>query len=69
MNPADKNHNEELPGLQDEAHGSLDGEVRGSRIHHRMIDSNVQWAGAVAMCGDRLGLSVVRSVLIVRRGI
>ena len=32
MNPADENHDEDLPGLQDEAHGTLDGEAE--KLHH-----------------------------------
>ncbi|HJN09073.1 MAG TPA: hypothetical protein QF564_10310 [Pirellulaceae bacterium] len=32
MNPTRENHEEELPGLQNEVHGALDGEAE--KLHH-----------------------------------
>ena len=44
MDPADEHNKEELPGLQDEAHGLRDGGTRLNRMHHPTIAPLPQWS-------------------------
>ncbi len=39
IDPTAKDEEMELPGVEDEAHDRLDGEVLKGRIQHRLIDS------------------------------
>ena len=40
MNPADENHDEALPELQNETHGTLDGEA--VKLRHRANDKGAE---------------------------
>lgn len=65
--PTDEGDDAELPRLQNVVHGTLDGEMRGSRSHHRRIDPGVQCGDAATTQSCCRSLSFVRSVLVVQR--